>query len=701
MAPRDLHDYDLKRDSAATPEPHPGRVRDVAAGPLVFVVQKHAARRLHYDLRLELDGVLKSWAVPKGPSLDPAEKRLAVHVEDHPFDYGAFEGVIPAGEYGAGEDIVWDNGTYSPDEGAVFSFGNRREAEERVRAELAAGKLSFRLRGRKLKGSWTLVKTAADDKSWLLMKHRDAIATAEVDLLAEEASVLTALTIDDLKAGVPRPEPSGLGVPNPAEHPGAKVAAFPRKLKPMMASQEDRSFADGAWLYEPKLDGIRALAAIRDGQVTLTSRNQIDLTATYPALVAELTTQPADSLLLDGEIVALESSGVPSFARLQQRMGLTDADEIRRADAEIPVLYYAFDLLHADGIDLRGVHLDARKELLLRIVDRTPSVQPLAPIEAPSEAVYKGLIAAGFEGMVAKRRDSRYTAGRRSTSWVKVKRDTTDDFVIAGFTPGNGARAATFGALLLGQRDADGKLSYTGRVGGGFSDASLAEIRDRLKKLTVKRSPFRDDVPDARDATFVKPKLVAEVKFAEWTTDRLLRAPVFLRLRDDKPASDIAIGPPGATSPPTDPIAAVLSQLELPGATQTLEVGAARLNLSNLDKELWPATGERPPVTKRELLRYYSQISPYLVPQLMNRPLTLTRFPNGIEGKSFYQKRWTQPMPDFVETVPIYSADAKSDQDYTSLQQLADAPLAGAARGSHSARLARSDRCQSGRPRSR
>ena len=620
---------------------------------------------MHYDLRLELDGVLISWAVPKGPSLDPAERRLAVHVEDHPFDYGTFEGVIPAGEYGAGEDIVWDNGTYSPDEGGHLSFSNRREAEERVRAELAAGKISFRLRGRKLKGSWTLVKTSADEKSWLLMKHRDAIATAEVDLLAEEASVLTSLTIDDLKAGLRLPEPSGLGLPNPAELPGAKVAAFPRQLTPMLAAQEDRSFADDAWLYEPKLDGIRALAAIRDGQVTLTSRNQLELTGSYPALVAELATQPADALLLDGEIVALQPSGVPSFSRLQQRLGLTDPDEIRRADTEIPVVYYAFDLLYADGIDLRRIRLDTRKELLLRIVDPTPTVQALAPIEAPGEAVYQGLVSARFEGMVAKRRDSRYLAGKRSTSWVKVKRDSTEEFVVAGFTPGKGARATTFGALLLGRRDAEGKLAYSGRLGGGFSNANLREIRDRLDKLTLKRSPFRDDVPDARDATFVKPKLVVEVKFAEWTSERVLRAPVFLRLRNDKGATDVAIAPAvSASTPEADPTAAVLTQLDLPGATQTLEVGGARVELSNLDKELWPALGDRPPVTKRDLLRYYTRISPFLIPQLVNRPLTLTRFPNGIEGKSFYQKRWTQPLPEFVGTVAIFSEDAQADQDY-------------------------------------
>ena len=495
----DLSDYDAKREFEITPELGGGR-KPANYGPLGFVVQKHDASRLHYDLRLELDGTYKSWAVPRGPSFDPKKKRLAVMVEDHPLEYGTFEGVIPKGEYGAGEDIVWDNGTYGPDEGdpAVFDRG---AAQERLRRDLASGKLSIRLRGRKLKGSWALVKTTQDERSWLFFKHDDGLTSTEADVLADEASVLSGVTIDDLKAGVELPPATGLLLPNPAEAPKAKAAKPPRSLKPMMAEREDAAVLDrarfraGDWLVEPKLDGIRAVVTIRDGASTLVSRNGNDLTAAYPAVVAALSSHAADVLVLDEELVAPISTGVPSFERLQQRMGLIDEGQIAQADAEIPVIYYAFDVLHVDGVDLRQTPLRTRKQILRRLVDPSAFVQVLDAIDAPPRRVFDSLVAQGFEGVVAKRADGPYRSGKRSADWIKVKVQHSDEFVVGGFRRGNGARKSTFGALLVGQFREDGSFDYMGRVGSGLSDDLLVAMRARLGSADSGGKPVRRGTP--------------------------------------------------------------------------------------------------------------------------------------------------------------------------------------------------------------
>ena len=668
---RDLQEYERKRAFTRTPEPapatHDGR------GPLTFVVQKHAASRLHYDFRLEAGGTLKSWAVPKGPSLDPAQRRLAVAVEDHPLDYATFEGVIPKGQYGAGQDIVWDNGTYSPDEDphgnrGVFSFHDRAQAEARVLDGIAAGKLSLRLRGSKLKGSWALVKTSQDESSWLLIKHRDPQASTDRDVRAEEASVLSGRTIEELKRGLPLGDPTGLTTPNPADLPKARLAAFPAAPPaPMLAASREAPPNTPGWLFEPKIDGIRLLALVRDGEVTLRSRRGLDLTAQYPAVAAALAAQPAAALLLDGEVVAPKPGGVPSFELLQQRMNLLADSKVAQAEAEIPVVYFAFDLLHVDGVDVRAAPLWQRKELLRRLLDPGPWLQPLDHIDADGNTVFQALTQRGFEGVVAKRRDGPYLAGKRSPSWLKVKARAGGDFLVGGYTPGRGRRAPTFGALLLGERDADGCLVYAGRVGSGFSDAQLTEIRALLELRERKRSPFHAPVPEAVGATYARPDLVVEVRYADRTSAGQLRAPVFLRLRDDKPPDDVRLPTPTpepAVPTPTDPTSDVIAQLDDARAKLTLELDVASLPVSNLDKVLWPAHAGAPPVRKRDLLRFLLTIAPQLLPQLRDRPLTLTRFPNGIAGKSFYQKHWTQPTPAFVQSVAIYSEDADADQQY-------------------------------------
>ncbi|MCZ6545583.1 MAG: non-homologous end-joining DNA ligase [Chloroflexi bacterium] len=668
MARDDLHDYDLKRDLSLTPEPGGGRPA-ATHGPLTFVMQKHAARRLHYDLRLEMDGVYKSWAIPKGPSYDPSEKRLAVLVEDHPLEYGRFEGVIPKGEYGAGQDIVWDNGTYSPDEDGQLRFADRQAAQTRALEDLEAGKLSVRLRGRKLKGSWALVKTKQDPKSWLFFKHDDDLATTELDVLADDASVLTGVTIDDLKAGEVLPSLSGLDLPNPAEAPKAKQGNPPRSLRPMLAQSEDpaaldrRSFTGGDWLIEPKLDGIRAVATIVGGEVKLRSRNNIDLTNAYPSVVAALARQPAEALMLDGELVAPRPNGAPSFELLQQRMNLIGEGEIEQADAEIPVIYYAFDLLHIDGTDLRGTPLWLRKEYLARAVDSSAFVGVLEPIEAPPRRVFEALVAQGFEGVVAKRRGSRYVTNKRTSDWVKFKSQQTDDFVVGGYTQGNGARASTFGALVLGKFREDGALSYVGRVGSGFRDAQLDSTRALLDGLASESNPFDEEPPDAKTTSYVRPTLVVEAKFAEVTSGGQLRAPVFLRLRDDLLAGEIRADG-GASPTPSSGEPGVVAQLGAAGNDALLMVDGVEVKVTNLDKEMWPGHGEVAPVTKRDLLVYYTEIAPFLLPHLADRPLTLTRFPDGVEGKSFYQKHWAQKRPAFVEPISIYSEDAQENLDF-------------------------------------
>lgn len=725
-----LKKYGEKRDFQRTPEPGPA-VPEGGGGPLTFVVQKHSARRLHYDLRLELGGVMLSWAVPRGPSTDPAERRLAAHVEDHPLDYARFEGVIPAGEYGAGQVIVWDRGTYSPDEEGALSFHDLAEAEERMRAALADGKISVRMRGHRMKGSWALVRTdprpgdaasgrrrrgrasaeaarEADDvgerstgESWLLLKHRDEAATPDVDperdLTSGLDSVLSDLTIERLKAGHRAPEAGAAPPLRPAELEGARPlpASRRRERTPMLATLAEQPFSRAGWIFEPKLDGVRALARIErraDGAnvVTLTSRRGVDLTRSYPLLVRELAAQPLAGALLDGEIVALDEVGRPSFERLQQRMNLQDDEEVARAAAETPALLYAFDLVELEGYDLARVPLTERQRLLSLVLSPTGRLRLVERVEEDGEAAYAAATALGFEGIVAKRADSPYEPGRRSARWLKVKARHSDEFVVAGYVPGNGSRAHTFGALVLAEHrpTADGSapvLSYVARVGSGFRDAQLSELRARLDGMRIDESPLAEVPAEAREATWVRPELVCEVKFAERTSSGGVRAPVFLRLRDDRDPSEIVRSTPAAVTAAASPAARVrgearraplspggtieeeaarvIAQLEAaPRASLRLAVEGEEVRLTNLDKPLWPPHAGAPAVTKRGLLLYLARVAPPLLRHVRDRPLTLTRYPNGIEGGSFYQKHWEQGRPDSVATVEVWSETADGDR---------------------------------------
>jgi bifunctional non-homologous end joining protein LigD len=661
--PEALAEYEQKRHFERTPEPPPAEAR--GEGPLRFVVHKHAARRLHYDLRLELDGVLKSWAVPKGPSVDPAEKRLAVEVEDHPLDYGSFEGVIPKGEYGAGEVIIWDSGTYSPDEGGRLSFDDRNEAQRRMRRDLDSGKLSITLRGHKLHGSWTLVRTARAENEWLLIKHADEYAERR-DVLSDNRSVVSDLTVEDLRAGhlpvalVPVGRTSG-----------AEQAPFPATVEPMLAAPADKPFSSSAWLFEPKLDGLRALALIDAGKVRLLSRRGLDITHVYPALVGELAQHPANQLILDGELVALDENLRPSFEVLQQRMNLQKAADIARMDAELPVYYYVFDLLYQDGFDLRGVQLELRKQLLARALQRTTHVRPMEHFD-DGHAAFDASVKLGMDGMLAKRRDSIYESGRRSRRWLKIKAYQEQDLLVGGFSQGTGARANTFGALIVGYYDDQGCLVYAGHVGSGFDDRTLRSLLQHMRRLEVRDCPFAQQPPLRGAATWLRPKLVVEVRFSNWTREGYLRHPVFVRTRDHKLPAEVrrhdVVDARDEASVGVDQLDAdidsVLQQLEIRRANLSLDVAGHRIELTNLDKEFWPALPDRRALTKRDLLVYLARVAPYILPHLRDRLLSLTRYPNGIHGGHFYQKHYEHELPEYVHSARFYSGTNEGDVEY-------------------------------------
>jgi bifunctional non-homologous end joining protein LigD len=678
-----LEKYQEKRDFERTPEPGPGGETD-GRGPLIFVIQKHAATRLHYDFRLEVDGVLKSWPIPKGPSLNPADKRLAVMVEDHPFDYASFEGVIPKGEYGGGQVVVWDAGTYSPDEDGKLSFGTREEAEARMRDGIEKGKISVWLRGYKLKGSWTLVRTKRAPNDWLFIKHKDRYVDSDRDVTEDGRSVLSDLTIADIKAGrLPERKSVAEMCLRPGDLGRVRTAAFPRSVEPMNASLAEGPFSSPDWFFEPKLDGVRAVAFIRQGEVSLFSRRGLDATKQYPVIARELREQTEPEMVLDGEIVAFDENGVPSFQQLQQRLNLMRESDIKRAESQIPVFYYVFDLLYAGGYDLRGAPLEQRKRLLRQVLMPTDRVFLVEHFEQDGETAFQAAVDNGLEGLVAKKRDSVYESGRRAKSWMKIKATQEAEFVVAGYTEGGGWRAGTFGSLLLGYYDDSGKLVYAGHVGTGFDDRTLRLLKEKLEALRIDQRPFAEAPamskipfggPKNSKVTWVKPELVAQVKFAQWTKDGLLRAPSFLGLRDDKAPAEVRReepvplpdNGPGAQRKATGEsgVGEVLEQLGSPEQKFILKVEGYKVPVTNLDKELWPALEGRRALAKRDLLVYLAKISPYLLPHMRDRPLTLARYPNGIYGGHFYQKRFEHDVPEFVQTVRLWSQDNATDVEY-------------------------------------
>lgn len=641
--PPPLEAYRKKRDPDRTPEPFGGRL---PAGGRLFVVQKHAARRLHYDLRLEMDGVLKSWAVPKGPSGHAEEKRLAVHVEDHPLEYGDFEGVIPAGNYGAGSVIVWDYGWY------------RSTKPQDPLDQLARGKLEVEIFGYKMRGRWTFARMSGKDRDWLLLKKADgaALPSGAAELIERyPQSVLSGLTVEEMadrpaRLAAVRARLEALGAPRGE----VDARAHPFTL----ATLAERPFSDPAWLYEVKYDGVRVLAARRGERVTLYGRSGQDTTSRYPEVVRALRALPVDRFVIDGEIVALDDAGRPSFQRLQPRMALTDPRDIEMAARRQPAVGVFFDCLMLDDRDLRRRPLVERKECLRLLVPALGPVRYGDHVAGEGRAFFEAASAQRLEGIVAKKARSVYSGGR-TRDWIKIKCQKRQEFVIGGYTDPQGARGH-FGALHLGLYEGPAespRLVYVSKVGSGFDQAGLAAIWSRLGPLDRATPPFdAGAVPTGRGHHWVEPRLACEVRFTDWTEDGGLRHPTFIGLRDDRKPEDcrretaepIDLGPAGG--PATEPAAAPLAAPD-PGA---------RFKPTNLRKVFWPAEG----YTKADLIEYYERIAPWMLPYLRDRPLVLTRFPDGIAGKSFYQKDAPEFAPAWVRTERIYSRDTERDIAY-------------------------------------
>ena len=645
VSPDSLGTYRAKRSPDRSPEPM-GTVSPVLGR--LFVVHKHAARQLHFDLRLEMDGVLRSWAVPKGPSYDMADKRLAVKVEDHPIEYGDFEGIIPKGNYGAGGVIVWDRGEWVP--------------LEDWREGLEKGKLLFELKGYKLHGKWTLVKIKKSERDWLLIKERDAWVKSPGDQFPEQ-SVLSGLTVEEVKAG----ETPGARLRAAVEQAGAvRSRVEPTSVQPMLAESADEAFTRDGWLFELKLDGYRLIAGKSRGEALLLTRNGNDYTAVFPEIARAIKALPIDEYILDGEVVVLDGQGKPSFARLQQRGRLTSPLDVRRAAVELPATFFAFDLLAVGDFDLRALPLTARKRLLMEAVPKLGPVRVLDHVDREGDAFLEQVSAIGLEGIIAKKSNAPYRGGR-TDKWLKIKAERTSDFVIVGFTRPKGTRSH-LGALQLADRVSD-TLVYAGRVGTGFTGDLLAELAALLGAIVCTEPPCQgpvvapngeclssDQIPDTRTTTWVQPVHVCEVRFREWTPDGLLRHATFLRLRDDKPAQECVRQ--GWTR--VQEIPATQENAAAAPARARKQPPQKTINFSNLKKIYWP--GER--YTKGDLIEYYRAASSWMLPYLRNRPLVMTRFPDGIEGKSFYQKDAPEFAPEWLRTVRIWSEETQREIRY-------------------------------------
>jgi bifunctional non-homologous end joining protein LigD len=565
-----LSDYERKRNRKNTPEPFGSKRR----GKLpIFVVQRHDARRLHYDFRLERDGVLASWAVPKGVPLEVGQQHLAVHVEDHPLEYATFAGEIPQGNYGAGTVEIWDHGTYELVE------------------EKPDGGLTVRLHGDRLEGAWTLVPAhlSGDEKNWLLLRKRDETTAAA----------------------------------------GARRDGY----KPMLATLVEKLPTGEGWLFEPKWDGYRAIGYVRGGEVTLRSRRGNDLTERFAVVAKALPNAlRTPDAVLDGEVCALDDSGRPSFSAMQQGKSGT------------PLVYEVFDVLEIDGERLTGLPLAERRERLEQLV--TPSgVVQVSGVFDDGDALYEAAKEQGLEGVMAKKAASRYKEGARGGDWLKIKTHGRQEFVICGWTKGQGRRAGSFGALVLGVRDGK-EYRWVGNVGTGFNEKTIAELLAKLRPLARETSPFAapPKMPKIRkgDVVWVEPKLVCEVEFLEWTHDGHLRAPSFQGLRDDKPARAVKREDP--------------QEMDVPG-----------LKLSNLDKVFWQDEG----ITKGDLIDYYREVAPVLIPHLKQRPFTMRRYPDGAYGKAFFQKDAPKHMPEWI---PRFAVEV-STRERPPQRRMIEAPL--------------------------
>ncbi len=634
-----LKEYSRKRSFDKTPEPAP--VAKSTAGGNYFCVQRHDATRLHYDFRLEVDGTLKSWAVPKGPSLEPLAKHLAMHVEDHPLDYGGFEGNIPKGEYGGGSVMLWDRGSFE------------LLGDAPALAQIERGDFKFRLHGEKLRGEFALVLMRGRGKGneWLLIKKKDADAKPGWNIEDHARSVLTGRTQQEIAESLPPSQPLIDNSPSLVMPEGAVKAPMPRNVSPMLATLATRPPSGDSWLYEVKWDGVRALCFIDENELRIFSRTGKRCDQQYPELSVLPRHVKASQAVLDGEIAVLDDKGRSSFSLIQPRISVGDANAVAHLSRSTPVNLFLFDLLYLNGYDLRGVPLEERKRLLSEVVTPSDRIHVSDFFTVDGDAMLEAARANGLEGIVAKTRRSKYE-GRRSREWVKVKVVTSGDFVIGGFTHGE---RDYFSSLVLGLYDG-GKLTHAGQVGTGFNEKALKEIYAKLEPLITKKSPFSGTVKALRDVTWIKPELVAEIKYLEMTPDGLLRAPVFVALRGDKNPKECVReqeeegekedGGDKEHEGYKGPLIAADSPVEV-----LLDIEGHRLKLTNLNKVFYPGEG----INKRDVINYYDAVSPLILPHLRDRPLSLKRYPNGINEQYFFQKDAEGKVPDWVHLEPIFS----------------------------------------------
>ncbi|WP_207420480.1 DNA ligase D [Desertivirga brevis] len=637
-----LKEYKKKRNFNETAEPDSGEKSSTDA--LKFVVQRHHASRLHYDFRLELEGVLKSWAVPKGPSLNPKDKRLAMMVEDHPYDYRTFEGVIPEGNYGAGVVSIFDEGTYEGLDGP---------GEAELKKGLYSGNLKFRLHGKILKGEFALVKLkSSEENSWLLIKHKDEFAVAEKfdaeDLISER----------EKKRGEDRKKLAKVAKTKTRPKAETEKETSEEKLdiesfKPMLAKLEGDVFDDKNWIYEKKLDGYRIIASTGK-TVRLLSRNGLDYTTKYK-LISKALANIKDEAIIDGELVVEDKSGKALFQKLQNYDPNDKGTQLK---------FYAFDLLALNGHDIRQLDLIKRKELLAALLKKGPksSVTFSEHVSGKGKKLFAEAVENSWEGIIAKDGSSNYESDKRSGKWLKFKVQNSQEALIIGFTKPQGSRMY-FGSLVLGMID-NGELRYIGNVGTGFNEESLKSLHSKMLPLKVEDKPVRVKVKQEKSVTWIKPDMICEVTFSEWTDDNVLRHPVFKGLREDKNPTEVVPEPEGKSELSTPPSAEEKTAKVMETKTVNEKedtFGKKVVKLTNLNKIYWPEEG----ITKGDLIEYYRDINDYILPYLKDRPLSLNRHPNGINGSSFFQKDLdTDQIPSWIKSQPIHSESNDKDIDY-------------------------------------
>lgn len=614
-----LGKYFKKRNFKETPEPKGGTSQSGRTHKLAFVIQEHHASRLHYDFRLEMDGVLKSWAVPKGPSLDPHEHHLAIQTEDHPYEYRNFEGVIPEGNYGAGNVIIWDEGWYE-------ARADTDDNEKTLKKELKEGHITFVLYGKKLKGEFALIKMHPDqhdnEKAWLLIKKGDKFASAQ-DVTKQDESVKSHRRVDDLGAKDKLPDLSGY-----------PRVAKPWHVTPMLSTLVDEPFSRDSWLFEIKWDGFRAIAAKYKDEIALYSRNGLNFAERFPRVHEAIHSFKHD-VIVDGEIAVIDERGKSHFEWLQ------DVGH----DLQGALHYYVFDILWCDGRDLRNMPLFQRKQILKSVLPKNDIVRYSDHVEAQGLKLFNEMKRQGLEGMVAKRADSPYRENNRGQDWLKVKTHLRQEVVIGGYTEPRGSRKY-LGALLVGVYD-QGEFVYVGHSGGGIGDAQRKTLRDKLAKRERKSSPFTTEPKPNAPVHWVRPELICEMSFSEWTSDGYMRHPTFEGMRvGDKNPRNVHREKPKNVKPVNG---------AKKGAS-AMKTTTGPLELTHLDKVFFPG----PKYTKGDIIAYYESVADYILPYLQDRPCSLNRMPDGIKGPSFYQKN-NEHLPEWVPHADIFSDSNNAD----------------------------------------